>query len=266
MAEALRLVETPAVESAPQSKLSSVTHLDCDRISAELESQAAEAIVAWAGSTFGDTLVMSSSFGADSALMLHLVTRVLPKIRVVFLDTGYLFPETYRFAEELRQRFDLDLRVYAPAVSAARQEALWGKLWEGGQEELERYQQINKVEPMDRALRELGARAWLAGLRREQTKFRASLKPIELQDGVYKIHPILNFTREDVRRYIAKHDLPYHPLRALGYRSIGDVHSTRTTAEGQDERAGRSLGVHSECGIHLPRTPEQNASLKASAL
>jgi phosphoadenosine phosphosulfate reductase len=276
MAEALRLVdplpESQQAEARPSAiidvNLDQLVELEADqaRLNAELEARSPEDVVAWAGAAFGESVILSSSFGAESALMLHLVTRVLPKVRVVFLDTGYLFPDTYRFAEQLRERFDLDLRVYAPAISTARQEALWGQLWNGGQEELERYQLINKVEPMQRALRELGARAWLAGLRREQTKFRAGLKPLELQDGVFKVHPILNFTREDVRQYMAKHELPYHPLHALGYRSIGDVHSTRATREGENERDGRNLGVHSECGIHLPRTPEENASLKASSL
>jgi phosphoadenosine phosphosulfate reductase len=107
---------------------------------------------------------------------------------------------------------------------------------------------------MERALRELGARAWLAGLRREQTSFRSSLRTVEFQDGVYKVHPILGFTREDVARYMAEHELPYHPLRDQGYRSLGDVHSTHPVAPGQSDRSGRSLGPRGECGIHLPRT------------
>ena len=227
--------------------------LDCDHASAELEGASPERCVEWAYARFGDDLIVSSSFGAESALMLHLVARVAPKLRVVFVDTGYLFPETYRFAEQLKQRFNLDLRVYGPAMTPARQEALFGRLWEGTERDVARYQRINKVEPMDRALRELGARAWLAGLRRQQTAFRSTLRPVELQNGVFKIHPILSFTRQDVQRYMAAHDLPYHPLLAQGYRSIGDVHSTRPVREGEDERSGRALGAHRECGLHLPR-------------
>jgi phosphoadenylyl-sulfate reductase (thioredoxin) len=98
--------------------------------------------------------------------MLHLVTRQAPEIPVVFIDTGYLFPETYRFAEQLTERLNLNLKTYQSRVSPARQEALFGKRWEQGTEELDRYNLLNKVEPMDRAVRELGAEAWLAGLRR----------------------------------------------------------------------------------------------------
>ena len=124
---------------------------------------------------------------------------------------------------------------------------------------------MNKVEPMDRAVRELGARAWIAGLRGNQNTFRASLRPVELQGGVYKVHPILNWDREQIHHYLRVNDLPYHPLYRRGYRSIGDVHSTTPTGEGEDARAGRRLGVHSECGLHLPRKSSDD-SLKSSGL
>jgi phosphoadenosine phosphosulfate reductase len=239
--------------------------IDLDSVNAKLAAATPEEVVRFARDTFGDAVITTSSFGAESALMLHLVSRVISKPRVVFLDTGYLHPETYWFAEELTKRFDLDLRVYSPALTTARLEALHGKLWAGGQSDLELYQRITKVEPMDRAVRELAPRAWIAGLRGRQTAFRSGLRPVEFQDGVYKIHPILSFSEEDVYHYMRKNDLPYHPLYRRGYRSIGDAHSTFPTAEGEDPRAGRRLGVHSECGIHLPRT-SQDASRKSSGL
>jgi phosphoadenosine phosphosulfate reductase len=239
--------------------------LDLDALNLRLAEASPEAVLEWARDTFGEQLILTSSFGADSALMLHLVSRVIPRIPVVFLDTGYLFPETYQFAEALRQRFDLDLRTYSPLITAARQEALHGRLWEGDQQALEVYNKINKVEPMDRALRELAPRGWIAGLRRGQTAHRAGLRRVDFQDGIYKIHPILTFSDEDVHHYLRANDLPYHPLRTRGYRSIGDVHSTFPTAEGEDPRAGRRLGIHSECGIHLPREGRSD-SLKSSGL
>lgn len=245
--------------------------IDLDEVNDYLEGASAEDVVLWAQRTFGTGLLMSSSFGAESALMLHLVytQRVgvaTPRVPVVFLDTGYLFPETYTFAEELTQRFSLDLRTYTPKLTAARQEALYGRLWLGSDEDIARYNQMNKVEPMDRALEELRATAWIAGLRGHQTEHRAGLRTVELQDGVYKVHPILHWSKEDVSRYMRAHDLPYHPLYAYGYRSIGDTHSTTPTAIGQDERDGRNLGQKRECGIHVPKTPEANASLKSSGL
>lgn len=234
--------------------------IDPSVANAELATASPEAVLAWAVASFGRDLILTSSFGAESALMLHLVSRAIPNVRVVFLDTGYLPPETYRFAEELRKRFEIDLRVYSPLVTSARQEALYGRLWEGDEQDLERYQRMNKIEPMDRALRELGPRAWLAGLRRSQTRFRAGLRTVELQDGIYKVHPILSWNDEQVREYMRAHDLPYHPLYGHGYRSIGDAHSTFATHDEESPRAGRRLGVHSECGIHLPRGGKQSGN------
>ncbi|MGE0789585.1 MAG: phosphoadenylyl-sulfate reductase [Sandaracinaceae bacterium] len=241
--------------------------LDLDAINRHLEGADAEEIVRWAAETFGPQLVTSSSFGAHSALMLHLVSRAAPGTPVIFVDTGYLFPETYQFAEALRERFDLRLEVYGATMSPARQEALYGRLYDGDDADLARYLKMNKVEPMDRALRELDARAWIAGLRAEQTDFRKSLRTVELQNGRYKVHPILRWTEQDVAEYFDLYDLPYHPLYAWGYRSIGDVHSTFPVDPNEaDARAGRRLGEKRECGIHLPSTPEENESRKSSGL
>jgi phosphoadenosine phosphosulfate reductase len=239
---------------------------DLDEVNETLEGAEPDEIIRWALKTFGKGLLMSSSFGAESALMLHLVTRDAPDVPVVFLDTGYLFPETYTFAEELKDKLKLNLKVYGPRMSAARQEALYGRLWDGDEAEQAKYQQMNKIEPMDRALRELGATAWIAGLRRGQTEHRSALRTVELVDGVYKVHPILGWTKDDIARYMSAHELPYHPLYAFGYRSVGDVHSTTPTTVEQDPRDGRNLGEKRECGIHLPRTPEAAASLKSSGL
>lgn len=247
--------------------VSTEEELDLDAIDASLAGADAEEVIRWAAEQFGDRLVMSSSFGAHSAVMLHLATRVIPRLPVIFLDTGYLFPETYQFAEELTRRFDLRLEVVTPRMTAARQEALYGRLYDGDEEDLRRYHQINKIEPMQRALRELNASAWLAGLRRDQTAFRSGLRRVERQDGIYKVHPILDWTPEDVAEYLDLYDLPYHPLYAWGYRSIGDVHSTVPVDPDEvDDRAGRRLGEKRECGIHLPQSPEEDASRKSSGL
>lgn len=242
------MVESRAIGTVP----------DLPALNAAFESATAEAMLRWTRDTFGDEVILSSSFGAESALMLHLVKQYIPRVRVVFIDTGYLFPETYRFAEELTKRFDLDVRAYSPLMTAARQEALFGKRYEGDRAAVEAYLQMNKVEPMNRAVRELKPEAWIAGLRRHQTSFRKTLSPVELSEGVVKVHPILNWTEEDVVTYMHNNELPYHPLYKRGYRSIGDEHSTFPTLEGEDPRAGRNLGEHKECGIHLPRAAAQS--------
>ena len=240
--------------------------LNLDEVNDHLAAADALEALQWASDTFGDGLVMTSSFGAQSALMLHLATRVIPDIPVIFLDTGYLFPETYRFAEQLTDRLGLNLKVYTPRISAAWMEATRGKLWEQGEKGLEQYLQLTKVEPMQRALAELGATAWLAGLRGEQTDHRSALRKVERQDGRYKVHPVLDWSTKDVHEYLKAYDLPYHPLYHQGYMSIGDVHSTRPITDQQHERDGRFGGTRQECGLHLPSSEAENESREASGL
>ena len=196
--------------------------------------------------------VLSSSFGAQAAVSLHLVTRIAPRIPVVVIDTGYLFPETYRFIDELTERLSLNLQVCRSVESPAWLEARHGRLWEQGREGIERYNRLHKVEPMESALRELRAGTWFAGLRREQTLSRAGIAPVQLTGGGrYKVHPIFDWTDLDVYRYLRQHELPYHPLWERGYVSIGDWHTTRSLGEvGDDPEATRFFGLKRECGLH----------------
>ena len=218
----------------------------------DLESATPQERVAWAAELFGDELIMTTSFGAQSAVMLHLVTSVLPDIPVVFIDTGYLFPETYRFATELTERLNLNLKKYRGTISAAEQEALHGRLWEQGAVGLKTYNFMNKVEPMDRAIKELGAKAWLAGLRRSQGESRASRRVVESQNKMTKIYPILDRDNRELHQYLEANELPYHPLWELGYVSIGDWHSTSKLDPGMSEADTRFGGVKRECGLHEP--------------
>lgn len=217
---------------------------------ADLAARTAAERLRWALEEFRGHAVLSTSFGAQAAVMLHLATRIDPRIPVVFIDTGYLFPETYRFADELADRLGLNLKVYTPLISAARQEALYGKLWEQGVEGLEKYGRLNKVEPMNRALAELGARVWIAGLRREHASTRGELPVVKRQNRVLKIHPIVDWTDRQVGEYLASHGLPYHPLWEQGYVSIGDTHSTTRFAEGMRPEDTRFGGLKRECGLH----------------
>src|SRR5581483_7671913 len=221
-------------------------------VALDLENASAEDRVKWAVEHFGDKLVMTTSFGIQSAVMLHLVTRIAPRIPVIFIDTGYLFPETYRFARELTERLQLNLKKVVPAMTAAEQEALYGKLWEQGLEGLNRYNFINKIEPMERAVRELGATAWLAGLRRTQASTREHLHVVQTQNKVTKIHPIVDWDDRRVYRYHTQHNLPYHPLWEQGYVSVGDWHSTSKLIDGMSEEATRFNGLKRECGLHEP--------------
>lgn len=242
--------------------------LDLQHLQQQLEGADAEQIVTWSISTFGNGVVMSTSFGIQSAVMLHLVTQIAPNIPVIWVDTGYLPPETYKFAEDLIKRLHLNIQVYQSHISPARMEALYGKLWEQNDvEALNHYDRIRKVEPMQRALRELKATAWLAGLRSEQTNHRKNLNFINLQGEIYKVLPILRWNSKNIYDYLTANDLPYHPLFDQGYMTVGDWHSSRPlSAEDDSERDTRFQGLKQECGLHLPQTLGEAKSLDSSSL
>jgi len=206
--------------------------------------------VEWAFENLPGHHVLSSSFGAQAAVSLHLATSVQASIPVVLVDTGYLFPETYRFIDELTERLRLDLRVYRATTSPAWQEARHGQRWQQGVDGLNAYNEENKVEPMRRALRELKANTWFAGLRRRQSESRAQIPYLEWSGGRWKVHPIADWTDRDVHQYLKAHDLPYHPLWEKGYLSIGDHHSTRPIHEVSTLEQTRFFGLQRECGIH----------------
>ena len=242
------------LSSKPALQLSQpAENLDLVTINRSLADSNADEIVIWAKQQFDKHLVMSTSFGIQSAVMLHLVTEIIPDIPVIWIDTGYLPKETYLFAEELTKRLNLNLKVYQSQLSPSRMEAIYGKLWEKRDlESLNLYDRIRKVEPMQRALQELEAKAWLAGLRQDQTQFRQQLEYINKQGEQYKILPILTWNSRDIYQYLIKYDLPYHPYFDLGYVSVGDWHSSRPlTATDDDERDTRFHGIKQECGLHL---------------
>jgi phosphoadenosine phosphosulfate reductase len=251
------------VSSAIENK-----NLDLTQVNGYLAGSNANEVVRWSHQQFGDYLVMSTSFGIQSAVMLHLVTEIIPNIPIIWIDTGYLPKETYIFAEELIKRLNLNIKVYQSEISPARMEALHGKLWqEKDLESLNFYDRIRKVEPMQRALKELEAKAWLAGLRQDQTHFRQQLQYVNRQGEQYKILPILSWNSRDIYQYLVEYDLPYHPYFDLGYVSVGDWHSSRPlTAEDQDERDTRFHGIKQECGLHLPLNADQAQSLDSSQL
>jgi phosphoadenosine phosphosulfate reductase len=197
-----------------------------------------------------ENYVLTSSFGAQSAVMLHLVNGVMPGIPVVLIDTGYLFPETYGFIDELTEKLKLNLKVFRSDSSPAWQERRFGKLWDQGLQGIEQYNRINKTEPLERAFRELDAQTWFSGLRRVQAATRAHTAPIEFKRGRYKVHPLLDWTDRDVGRYLKENKLPYHPLWEKGYPSIGDWHTTRSLAEAGSAEGVRFFGLKRECGLH----------------
>jgi phosphoadenosine phosphosulfate reductase len=216
----------------------------------DLSLLSAEDRIAWALAHLPGVHALSSSFGAQAAVLLHMATRIAPKLPVILIDTGHLFPETYRFVDELSERLSLNLHVYGPKPGAAWLAARHGPLWEQGLAGIEHYNRLHKVEPMQRALAELGVGTWIAGLRRSQSRSRAATPILDQQGGRHKLHPIADWSDREVWLYLKQHDLPWHPLWHQGYVSIGDVHSTRPLGEVSSEEETRFGGLKRECGLH----------------
>lgn len=206
--------------------------------------------IRWALEHLPGAHALSSSFGAQSAVGLHMATQLDPSMKVILVDTGYLFPETYRFIDTLVDRLSLDLHVVRPQIGIAWMEARMGRLWEKGLDGIRDYNGLRKVEPMQRALDELGVGTWIAGLRRSQSRSREHIDLLERRDGRWKLHPIADWTDRDVGRYLTRHDLPYHPLWHEGFVSIGDVHTTRRLEDGMEAEDTRFFGLQRECGLH----------------
>ena len=199
---------------------------------------------------YGSRLVASSSFGLQASAMLHLIRKHAPDIPIIFVDTGYCFPETYQFSQSFIEDWGLDIRVFNPAISAARQEALYGKLWEQSAEGNKKYALLNKVEPMNRALSEIGGDVWVSGLRRSQSSTRIDRAFAEKQKATMKVYPILDWADAQLEAYYHEHDLPRHPLEKEGFLTMGDWHSTRKPNVGETAEDTRFGGTKYECGLH----------------
>ncbi|GAA4365252.1 phosphoadenylyl-sulfate reductase [Kangiella marina] len=222
-----------------------------EQVNQKLGHSSAQERIEYALQHLPDNFALASSFGAQSAVSLHLLTQAKPDISVILVDTGYLFAETYQFVDELVERLDLNLKVYRSQLSPAWQEARYGKEWEKGKQGIVAYNQRNKVEPMERALDELGVSTWFSGLRRQQSQSRNQLPVVQAFKGRIKVHPIIDWSNKDIHQYLKKHRLPYHPLWDRGYVSIGDTHSTTPITEDMSEEDTRFGGLVRECGLHV---------------
>jgi phosphoadenosine phosphosulfate reductase len=208
-------------------------------ISERFESAPASAVIRWAEDTFGDSVVLAASF--EDIVLIDLVTKVMPAVEVVFLDTEAHFPETLSFVDDVSRRHRLNLTVTKPGPEAAAHPC-----------GTEQCCQFRKVEPLRRAL--TGKRAWLTSLKRSDGPTRADT-PIVSWDssfGLVKVNPLATWTDQDVASYLSDHGLPVHPLVPEGYRSIGCAPTTRPVSDEEDPRAGRWAGLDkSECGLHV---------------
>jgi len=223
-----------------------------DEANSALETATPQEVIQFVWDRLGPDVAMQSSFGADSACLLHIATQVVPDMRVLFLETHYHFPETHRFKAELTER--LGLNIIDLQVVRGRDWFLAEHGDDLHRRDRELCCQLNKVEPMEQAKRDLGLRAYLTGVRRGQTETRRHMQVLTPESGgILKVAPILTWSRDQVRDYVRTHDLPFHPLVEEGYPSIGCAPCTAKPLDPNDERSGRWTGSEkTECGLHLP--------------
>lgn len=234
-------------ESPESQRLASRREL-AGQAAIEYADATAEEILTWARRTFGTHRVAVASSMADTALP-HLVAAHLPGIDVLFLDTGYHFPETLRTRDELSRRVDVRIRSLRPALSVAEQDQRYGAGLFG--RDPSRCCAMRKVEPLSRTLG--GYDAWITGVRRVEGPTRARTPIVEWDAtfGLVKINPLIAWSDADVETYLREHDVPVHPLLSQGYPSIGCAPCTRRVAAGEDPRSGRWSGFEkTECGLH----------------
>jgi len=243
---------------------------DLEKLNQEFEKKKPEEIIAWALREFSGKIAMSSSFGPESAVLLHMVSRANPATPVLFLETGYHFPETLEYKERLTRLFGLKNIVELTADPKKKAEVVARYQGIPYEKDPDLCCQINKVEPIDRALKDYDA--WMSGIRRHQTDFRKSIRiveeystkgggaplwaPEDSKGGhggppLHKISPLANFTSRELWWYLKEHNIPNHPLSEKGYLSVGCWPCTRPVQDGDDERSGRWAGkAKTECGIH----------------
>lgn len=199
-----------------------------------------------------------SSFGAESAVLLHLVAEADPATPVIFVDTLKMFPETLAYRDQLIERLGLTaVRNVTPAPELLAKRDDKGLRWSYDPDGC---CEIRKVEPLKRALD--GVEAWISGRKAFQASSRAALPLFEIEDGRLKINPLAGWSKADLDAYFTAHDLPRHPLEAQGYLSIGCMPCTSVVQPGEDPRAGRWRGWDKvECGIHTTGDDEETSPL-----
>ena len=214
----------------------------------DLETATPQEVLRWAVSTFGDRFVVSSSMG--DGVLASLVASVQPGVDVLFLDTGYHFPETIGTRDAVAQVYDVNVRTVLPLLSVTQQDAAHGaELW---RRDPDACCAMRKVEPLTRGLADYDAYA--SGIRRDESATRAATPVVEWDDkrGKVKVNPLARWTQDDVDAYVADNGILVNPLAEDGYPSIGCAPCTHRVAAGEDPRSGRWKGSQkTECGLHV---------------
>ncbi len=230
--------------------------LDALAANAALAGRTPPEIVQWAADTFGRKLIMTSSFGAESMCLIHMANTALPGIPIVFINTGYLFPQTLAFMEALRNQYRLNVMEFHSEHDPVVWLSINGESDPRVRQDVDACCKANKNSVFDRAMTALAPAAWLRGIRADQSELRAKMDVVEVNRRTQSlaISPLLKWTARDIHQYMRVNELPYHPLWNQGYASIGcnPETCTRPLGDGQSQRDGRWSGTDKkECGIHL---------------
>ncbi len=229
---------------------------EIDRYRLETAGLSASAMTRWALSTFGpDGVSFASSLGAEDQVITHLIARHAPQIPVFTLDTGRLYQESHDLLGETRERYHLEISIFFPEAKRVEEMVRdhGPNLFYESVENRKLCCHIRKVEPLGRALS--GLKAWIVGLRQEQSVTRQDLEPVDWDEtnGLIKISPLAGWKESEVWDFIRKHDIPYHALHDQNFPSLGCAPCTRAVKPGEDARAGRwwwEQPEHKECGLH----------------
>ena len=219
----------------------------------KLKKMTPKEIISWGYKNFDNHFAITTSFGIQSSVILHMVQQysLQKKIKIFWIDTGYLPSETYKYAERLINDLSLEIEVLQSELSPARMESLHGKLWETNKSsDLDKYHEIRKIKPLEIALNKHDIHCWASGVRSEQTDNRNTMKFLDVIRERLSLRPLLNWTNKDIFYYMKEHELPTHPLFLKGYSTVGDWHSSSPDSINGEGRSTRFGGIKQECGIH----------------
>ena len=224
---------------------------DFDRVKRVAEDWSAEDVLAWAFSTYGETVALATGMGVEGMALLDIAHRLNPRVKVFTGDTEFLFSETYDLMDRIEERYGIRIeRLYSEFTPEEQEKAYGRTLWA---RDPDLCCKLRKVEPLRRKLSTLDA--WVTSIRRDQTEARAEIRKVDW-DGKFnlvKISPLADWTRDRVWRYVLSHQVLYNPLHDRNYPSISCTHCTREVLPGEDHRAGRWSGfTKTECGLHAP--------------
>jgi len=228
-------------------------HLNLEGHNKKFGDMTPKEIILWGYENFDDHFAITTSFGIQSSVILHMVHQcsLQKKIKVFWIDTGYLPPETYEYAERLINDLSLEIEVLQSELSPARMESLYGKLWEtNNSSDLDKYHDIRKVKPLENALEKHKIYCWASGVRSEQTNNRNKMKFVDVIRKRLSLRPLLKWTKKDIFYYMQENQLPSHPLFLKGYSTVGDWHSSSPESIDNEGRSTRFGGIKQECGIH----------------